>query len=88
MLTADTICVKRPPPVNWRQIMLEILAHRVGGKRMTLDRLAGALEVPPGSVRNWYYGGSLPNFEDGRAMLLLHSFLKKVYIQTDISKAA
>ena len=84
MLTADTICVKRPPPVNWRQIILEILAHRIGGKRMTLDNVAGALAVSPSAVRSWYYDGCTPNFEDARALLALHAALRKVGIPTDI----
>jgi len=88
MLTADTLCVVRPTPVNWRQIMLEILAHRVGGKRMTLDRVAGALAVSPGAVRSWYYAGCTPNFEDARALLTLHAALRKVGIPTDIRESA
>lgn len=74
--------LQREPRVNFRQVLLEIRmcpsqSHTSGKKqnRMSWPEIAAAINVPIDTVKGWFYRGSSPRYEEGRAILQLHKML-------------
>jgi hypothetical protein len=64
--------LERDKPINWHEIILDFI--RAG---WSLWGVARAINVPPSTLGRWWYSGSNPRFEDGRALLKLNAALKK-----------
>lgn len=58
----------RDPPVNWKAILLDFI--RWG---WTLKGVALAINVAPSTLMGWWNDGSVPTYENGRALLKLHA---------------
>ena len=66
---------KRAPPVNFVQLLLELRAEP---HRLKLCQIAAIINVPYSTLGGWFYGGgSMPSFENGRALLQLHAELTR-----------
>lgn len=60
--------LQRDPPILWAKVIDEI--RRAG---YTTSHICLALNVPRSTLWRWECCGSPPNYEDGRAVLKLHS---------------
>lgn len=59
--------LRRDERINWHAILLDLV--RLG---WTLKAIAGAINVPPSTLKGWWYDGKEPRFEDGRALIKFH----------------
>lgn len=59
--------LERDAPVDWRNLLMDFV--RAGWK---LKQVADAINVPPSTLKRWWYEGSEPLYEDGRALRKLH----------------
>ncbi len=74
--------LKREPPVNFTQIILEIRSipsrrYTTGRKRhsFTFGEIAAALGISENTIKGWFYSQRAPSYEGGRALLQLHEAL-------------
>jgi hypothetical protein len=63
--------LERDPPINWHEVILDFVRAR-----WTLCGVARSINVAPSTLGRWWYSGSNPRFEDGRALLKLHETLR------------
>ena len=66
--------LERETPVNFVEVILDL---RRDPHRMKLAEIAQSINVPSSTVKKWFYGAARPNFEDGRALVLLHERITK-----------
>lgn len=59
--------LERDEPVDFKALLLDFV--RWG---WTLKSVADAINVPPSTLKGWWYDGAEPRFEDGRALVKLH----------------
>lgn len=65
--------LQREKPVNFTEVVLDLI--RWG---WNLTRISEAINVGYSTVASWLYTpGTIPNYENGRALLALHAVVKK-----------
>ena len=64
--------VYRDEPIKWNAVITEIRTHGFGTGEICI-----ALNVPRGTLRSWEIEGCCPNYEDGKAILLLLAISRK-----------
>lgn len=64
--------LQRDPPLDFKALVLDFI--RWG---WTLKAIAEAINVPPSTLKSWWYDGSVPGYEDGRALVKLHAQEKR-----------
>jgi len=74
--------IERDPVIDWKQVLLEFV--RWGWK---LAHVARAINVPPSTLKRWWYDGAEPGFEDGRALLKLYEYAKKRFSDSGVDDA-
>lgn len=62
----------RETPVDFAALIAELRGEPY---RMSLRSIAEAINVPPSTLRKWYYEGSPPRYDDGQALVTLHQQL-------------
>lgn len=58
--------MQRARPIDWRRVILDIIDAGI-----SLSAAAAAINVPRSTMRSWRDEGATPNYEDGRALLVL-----------------
>lgn len=64
--------LERDPPVDWKGLIRDL--QRWGWK---LNAVAFAINTAPSTLKKWWYEGSEPGYENGRALVKLHAAEKE-----------
>lgn len=61
--------LQRDPPMNWQKLLWDLVAAGY-----SLRSVGRAINVAESTVRDWR-DGSVPNYDDGNALIKLHKML-------------
>ncbi len=74
--------IRRPDPIDW----FRLLADLQGFGWSNAD-VARSINVPPSTLAEWKHKGRDPSFEDGRALILLHTSVCEIRLIESPSQA-
>jgi len=74
--------LQRDPRVDWNRVLLDFV--RWG---WTLTEVARAINVPYSTLQGWCNDGREPRYEDGHALLKLHAYAEKRFLDSGRDEA-